>query len=167
MSDSAAEVASAIGERLYAGEQVAHRSCGIAIAETFGRETPTYQALRRGGLTGCGECGAIVAGKLVLGELYGDSSPVAPATEALKRCAIRYERLIEARLERREAPGTDRVCNTLTGQFESFKSHERHEFCTRIASMVAGAVAEVVVAESGDEFAWSTLKPHKPAVEPK
>ncbi|MEZ4460070.1 MAG: hypothetical protein R3E66_10145 [bacterium] len=56
---------------LYDGVQVRHRSCGIAIAETFGRATPAYQALRRGGITGCGECGAIKAGELVIGEILG------------------------------------------------------------------------------------------------
>jgi predicted DNA binding protein len=43
---------------LYQGRQVPHRSCGIALAETFGLATPAYQSLRRGGITGCGACGA-------------------------------------------------------------------------------------------------------------
>jgi len=43
---------------LYEGVQVAHRSCGIALAETFGVPSRPYQALRRGGITGKGECGA-------------------------------------------------------------------------------------------------------------
>ena len=37
---------------LYAGVATPHRSCGIALAETFGLPTPAYQALRRGGITG-------------------------------------------------------------------------------------------------------------------
>ena len=52
--------------RLYDGVETPHRSCGIAIAETFQRATPAYQALRRGGITGEGQCGAIKAGELVL-----------------------------------------------------------------------------------------------------
>ena len=40
---------------LYEGKQVAHRSCGIALAETFDLPTRPYQALRRGGITGEGE----------------------------------------------------------------------------------------------------------------
>ena len=52
---------------LYEGKTVPHRSCGIALAETFGLGTAPYQALRKGGITGAGECGAIKAGELVLG----------------------------------------------------------------------------------------------------
>ena len=52
---------------LYEGVQVPHRSCGIAIAETFNLPTRPYQALRRGGITGKGPCGAIRAGEHVLG----------------------------------------------------------------------------------------------------
>jgi hypothetical protein len=53
---------------LYEGVRTPHRSCGIALAETFGLATPAYQALRRGGITGKGACGAIRAGEQVLGE---------------------------------------------------------------------------------------------------
>ena len=60
---------------LYEGVQVRHRSCGIALAETFGLPTPAYQALRRGGITGAGTCGALRAGEQVLGELLGDPDP--------------------------------------------------------------------------------------------
>ena len=56
---------------LYEGRQVSHRSCGIALAETFGLPSAPYQALRKGGITGAGECGAIKAGELVLGEILG------------------------------------------------------------------------------------------------
>jgi hypothetical protein len=37
----------------------------FALAETFGLPGTSYQALRRGGLTGEGPCGAIAAGMLV------------------------------------------------------------------------------------------------------
>src|SRR5262245_33186577 len=65
---------------LYEGVQVRHRSCGIAIAETFGLPTPAYQALRRGGITGAGTCGALRAGEQVLGELLGDPEPTGAVT---------------------------------------------------------------------------------------
>ena len=58
------EIVAALREKtrvLYEGKQTPHRSCGIALAEAFDRGTAAYQALRRGGLTGEGQCGAIVA----------------------------------------------------------------------------------------------------------
>ena len=54
---------------LYEGKRVLHRSCGIALAETYGLSTRPYQSLRRGGITGEGQCGAIKAGELILGEV--------------------------------------------------------------------------------------------------
>ena len=50
---------------LYEGVETPHRSCGIALAETFCLETPAYQAFRKGGITGAGPCGAIQAGLVV------------------------------------------------------------------------------------------------------
>ena len=81
------ELVAAIREKarvLYEGKQVPHRSCGMAIAETFDREPRPYHALRRGGITGVGHCGAIVAGQLVLGELFGYPDSTAPTSIALK-----------------------------------------------------------------------------------
>lgn len=150
MSEDFIERARARGRLLYAGEEVAHRSCGIAIAETFGRKTAAYQALRRGGLTGHGECGAVVAGRLVLGELYGDPDPTGQTTEQLKRAIALYQALVEERLERREAAPSARTCNELTGQFAVFKSSERHMFCTGLAATVSEVVAEVISSESGE-----------------
>ena len=69
---------------LFEGRQVSHRSCGIALAETFGLPSAPYQALRKGGSTGAGECGAIKAGELVLGEILGDPDPAGPVTEELR-----------------------------------------------------------------------------------
>src|SRR2546425_8452426 len=68
---------------LYEGVRVPHRSCGIALAETFALATAPYQALRRGGITGKGACGAIRAGEQVLGELLGDPDPVGAVTPEL------------------------------------------------------------------------------------
>src|SRR4029077_3350903 len=75
--DEAAYVAAARDKAfvLYEGTRTPHRSCGIALAETFGLPTPAYQALRRGGITGKGTCGSIRAGEQVLGEVLGDTRP--------------------------------------------------------------------------------------------
>lgn len=124
---------------LFEGADVAHRSCGITIAETFGRATAPYQALRRGGITGCGECGAIRAGELVLGELLGDPDPTGTVTPALRTAAFRYRELWKQTIDQGSA--TSIVCNDLTGQFGDFTSPERRAFCTRLATAVAGAVA--------------------------
>src|ERR1700754_3390672 len=69
---------------LYEGVRVPHRSCGIAIAETFGFRSRPYQALRRGGIAGKGPCGAIRAGEHVLGELLGDPDPAGAVTTELR-----------------------------------------------------------------------------------
>jgi len=133
---------------LYDGVVVPHRSCGIAIAETFGRPTASYQALRRGGLSGQGECGAIVAGRLVLGEILGDPDPTGAVTPALRDAMERYEARWREHVDRGAAPGEGIVCNTLTGPFPIFRSPERHAFCTALATAVATAVAEAL-AEGG------------------
>ena len=134
---------------IYEGATVAHRSCGIALAETFNVPTPAYQALRRGGITGCGECGAIVAGRLILGEYFGDPDPTGPVTPQLKEAIAIYERLWKERVDRQNAPGTDVVCNTLTGQFEVFNSTPRHSFCTELAATVAEVCAEAILTAGG------------------
>lgn len=135
---------------LYDGVEVAHRSCGIALAETFGRTTAPYQALRRGGITGCGECGAIKAGELILGELLGDPDPTGGVTDELVSAARRYRELWLERVDRGEAPGDDIVCNTLTGPFHDFRGVERHAFCTRLAATVAGCVAQTLAEHDVD-----------------
>lgn len=127
---------------LYLGERVAHRSCGIALAETFGVPSRSYQALRRGGLTGEGECGAIKAGELVLGELLGDPDPTGMPTPALAQAVRWYQAAWHARVDRGGAP--DIVCNSLTRRFSEFKSPERLHFCTSIAATVAALVAEAL-----------------------
>lgn len=131
---------------LYEGVVTPHRSCGIALAETFGRATAAYQSLRRGGITGQGECGAIVAGRLVLGELLGDPDPTGAVTPALREAMERYEARWRERVDRGAAEGNGIVCNTLTGPFPIFRSPERHAFCTALATEVATAVAEVLEA---------------------
>lgn len=130
---------------LYAGTKTPHRSCGIALAETFGRGTRPYQALRKGGLTGLGPCGAIVAGRLVLGEVLGDPDPTGGVTPLLAEAVRWYDAQIPQRMDRGQAPGDSTVCNVLTGQFAAFRSPERHDFCTALAAVVAQTVAEALL----------------------
>lgn len=127
---------------LYEGKRTPHRSCGICLAETFGLASRSYQALRRGGITGAGECGAIKAGELVLGELLGSPDPTGPVTEALRAAAMRYRDVWRERL--RGHVGTSIVCDELTSPFTAFASPERLAFCTRIAAEVAASVAAVL-----------------------
>jgi hypothetical protein len=142
---------------LYAGVVTPHRSCGIAIAESFGLPSRSYQALRRGGIGGQGECGAIVAGRLVLGELLGDADPTGQITPELREAMERYEARWRERIDRGQAPGESIVCNTLTSPFAIFRSPERHAFCTALATEVATAVAEVL-ADMGLELAITPLE---------
>jgi hypothetical protein len=49
------ELVAAFRERarvLMEGKQVEHRSCGVTVAEAFGRAVLPYQGLRRGGIVG-------------------------------------------------------------------------------------------------------------------
>ncbi|HIA04243.1 MAG TPA: hypothetical protein EYN66_20500 [Myxococcales bacterium] len=135
---------------LYEGKKTPHRSCGIALAETFNRRTAPYQSLRKGGLTGCGECGAIMAGRLILGEVFGDPDPTGAPTAVLMEAMVDFEALWNARVNRKNAPGVSIVCNTLTGQFEEFRSPERAAFCTDLAATVAECVAEVMLQHGAD-----------------
>ncbi len=134
---------------LYEGARTPHRSCGIALAETFNLPTEPYQALRKGGLTGCGECGAIMAGRLILGQFFGDPDPRGPATETLKSAIAAYEARWRGRVDRGQAPGESIVCNTLTGQFAAFRGPERGRFCTHLAAEVAAVCAEVILEHGG------------------
>lgn len=128
---------------LYEGEQVPHRSCGIALAETFGLPTPAYQALRRGGITGCGACGAIRAGEQVLGELLGDPDPTGVVTDALRSAISWYQAEVARRIDRGRSPDT--ICNNLTRQHGDFAGPARVRFCTSLAAEVAALTAEALV----------------------
>ena len=131
--------ARARADALYAGVRTPHRSCGIALAETFGLPSGSYQALRKGGLTGEGPCGAIAAGLLVLGELLGDPSPTGPPTDALKAAAARYRADIGAKIDL----AVDTSCNARTARFPTFAAPERAGYCTALAAVVAETVAEI------------------------
>ena len=124
---------------LYEGVRTPHRSCGIALAETFGLPSASYQALRKGGITGDGACGAIAAGVLVLGELLGDPSPTGPPSPELRAAVPAYREAVALRLG---SPETS--CNTRTAAFPAFLSPERARHCTSIAAVVAECVAGVL-----------------------
>ncbi len=127
---------------LYEGSKTPHRSCGIALAEAFGRPTAAYQSLRRGGLTGQGSCGAVVAGQLLLGESLGDPSPTGAATHALIEASKTYQRRLEDELDRGTSP--DLVCNSMTAPHGDFKGQARHAFCTGVVAQVAQLVDETL-----------------------
>lgn len=132
--------ARARADLLYRGEAVAHRSCGIAIAETFGLPTASYQSLRRGGLTGHGTCGALQAGLLVLGELLGDPDPAGPPSPALKAAAVAYRAALSSTV-----PGTpEDSCNTRTSAFPDFAAPARARHCTDLAATAAAAAAGIL-----------------------
>ena len=141
--DEAAYVAQAraTAHTLYEGVRVAHRSCGIALAETFGRASAPYQALRRGGITGTGPCGAIRAGEHILGELLGDPDPTGAVTPAL-RAAITWYQAAAAGIDRGGAP--DIVCNNLVRPLGEFSGPRRVAFCTSLAATVAALTAEAL-----------------------
>jgi hypothetical protein len=138
--EEAVASARAHAERLYAGEAVAHRSCGVALAETFGLDPRSYQALRKGGITGEGPCGAIQAGVLVLGEILGDPDPLGPVTPELREGVLRYRRAVAA-----EVDGTfDSTCNARTAPFPAFMGAPRRSYCTSVAGVAAACVAGVL-----------------------
>lgn len=143
--DEAAYVAAAREKAfvLYEGTRTPHRSCGIAIAETFDLPTPAYQALRRGGITGKGTCGAIRAGEQVLGELLGDPSPTGPVTPVLREAVTWYQRAWHARMfPGQEAP--DVICDSLVRPHGEFLGPARKAFCTNLAADVAALTAEAL-----------------------
>lgn len=133
---------------LYEGVTVPHRSCGICLAETFNLPTRPYQALRRGGITGEGQCGAIKAGELILGEYFGDPDPTGAVTDTLRQAIQYYTEQWKQRVDRGTSP--DIICNHMTGQFAEFKSPERMTFCTNVAAQVAEVVAETLITFGAD-----------------
>jgi len=125
----------------YEGRVVPHRSCGIALAETFGRDTPAYQALRRGGITGRGECGTAVAGRLILGELLGDPDPAGSTTPLLQQAMTE----LTDRWGTRTGASTGAACNQLVEGFADFRGAARAAFCTRLAAETSALVAETLL----------------------
>jgi len=150
-ADEAAYVAAARARAfvLYEGVRVPHRSCGIAIAETFALPTRPYQALRRGGITGKGPCGAIRAGEHVLGELLGDPDPGGAVTPALRAAITWFQ---DAWLARLRGGEPDIVCDHLVRPHGDFTGPARKTFCTNLAADVAALTAEALVR-------FSTVRP--------
>ncbi|MSQ01213.1 MAG: hypothetical protein EXR71_04865 [Myxococcales bacterium] len=134
------EAARARAHALYLGETVAHHSCGIALAATFGLPTRSYQSLRKGGLTGLGTCGALQAGALVLGEILGDPDPGGAPTAELKVGIERYRLALGLSV----AGSPDASCNERTAPFTDFASRDRVLSCTELAASAAAAVAGVL-----------------------
>ena len=130
-------------EILYEGKITPHRSCGVCLAETFGLEWRPYQALRRGGVTGEGVCGAIRAGEMILGDLLGPDRPEGDTTEAMKAAILFYQKRWKE--IQGESGWGDTICNTLTSPFADFQSTERKDFCTNMAVVAAELVAETLV----------------------
>jgi hypothetical protein len=134
---------------LYEGKRVPHHSCGICIAATFGLPTRPFQALRKGGVTGEGECGSIVAGRLVLGYFLGDPDPAGALRPELLEAMTYYEQLWQERTEPGQAlaqgDNPDIICNTLVGHLaDDFWGQERMDYCTRLSSQGAACVAETL-----------------------
>lgn len=127
---------------LYEGERTPHRSCGIALAEAFGRPTAAYQSLRRGGITGQGTCGAVVAGQLLLGEFLGDPDPTGSVTPALRTAMTRYLARVEDELDRGASPTL--ICNDMTAPHGDFMGPDRHRFCTAVVAQVAQLVDDIL-----------------------
>lgn len=143
LPDEAAYVATARDKAfiLYEGVRAPHRSCGIALAETFGLATPAYQALRRGGITGKGTCGAIRAGEQVLGELLGDPDPIGAVTPELRAAVTWYQAAWQARLMANEP---DIICDNLVRRHGDFAGPARKAFCSNLAAEVAALTAEAL-----------------------
>ena len=135
---------------LYEGRVTPHRSCGIAMAETFGLPTRSYQVLRRGGLTGEGTCGVVLSGRMVLGEIFGDPDPTGAVTEPLRRAIYTFEANLAPALARAGVDDGDLACNALTTPMGDFLGPARVSRCTAMATEVATLVAEIVLAERGE-----------------
>ncbi len=157
LSDRRIEEARRTAFVLYEGRETPHRSCGIALAETFGLPTASYQSFRRGGITGEGPCGAIQAGGVVLGEILGDPDPTGPVTPALKKAMEAYHRRWKESLFSGES-SPDIVCNHLTEPLGDFKGEARHGFCTHLVATVAAIVAEIAI-EQGAPISVTPLPP--------
>ena len=129
---------------LYEGVRTPHRSCGIALAETFGLPTRAYQALRRGGITGKGACGSIRAGEQVLGELLGDPSPTGAVTPVLRDAITWYQAAWQARMFTGSGGQPDITCDALVRPHGEFLGPARKAFCTNLAADVAALTAEAL-----------------------
>ena len=126
---------------LYEGKKVPHHSCGICMAVTFGLKPSSYQSLRKGGITGAGECGAIKGGEMVIGEYLGDPDPIGAVTDNLRSGMTRYRELLaDARL----SPLAMIVCDHLVRDYPDFQGADRKAFCTELVVQVTDMVQKVL-----------------------
>lgn len=129
----------------YTNQFGAHYSCGIAIALTFGLDPKSYRSLRRGGILGYSECGALKAGEMVLGEFLGDPDPTGPVTDELREAVAEYRRRLANAGYR-----PYHSCHEFTNKFTEFDSDDRRSFCAGLVEFVAGTVAEILAASKVD-----------------
>jgi hypothetical protein len=144
------EIVAALREKahvLYDGKRVEDRSCGCAIAEAFDVPARPYQVLRRGGLTGEGHCGAMLAGELILSDHFGHPDPWGPPTPALRDSILWYRAELARRADRGGAQGT--TCNALLYRFPQFGADERHAFCLDLVTVIAEVLAEAILCFGG------------------
>ena len=144
---------------LYEGKRVPHRSCGIALAETFNLSTAPYQSLRRGGIT---EIEAMIN----VAESFPRPNPTGMVTDTLREAVNAYKAEWKSRVDRGpSATGSagdlvqtvDIICNHLTEPLGDFMGPARQEFCTNIAAQVAEIVAEILV-RAGVELAVTPIE---------
>lgn len=165
MTDLASRPLSAVEEKkiavarekaflLYEGKVVPHRSCGVALAETFGLPHSPYQALRKGGITGAGFCGSIRAGEMILGQILGDPSPSGSVTPKLRAAVIWYQGEYKKRLNKGKSESY--ICNDLTKPLGDFMGAGRKGFCTNLAAEVAALTAEAILRFSPES--WSDIE---------
>lgn len=128
-----------ISRAYYTSQFGAHYSCGITIGMTFGLDPKSYRSLRKGGILGFSECGALKAGEMVLGEFLGDPDPAGPVPERLLEAVTEYrQRLADAGYEPYGS------CHTFTSRFAAFDSEERRSSCADLVEFVAGTVADIL-----------------------
>ena len=146
IEDSAQQLIEQLVQRahdLYCGERLTKRASGVAIAETFGRRVTAYHGLSHGGFNGDGECGAIIAGRLVLAEFLGNSDPKEIKEGILVEAVLRYQQQIARRVQGRGS--TDFVCSSLIAAYDDYSDPERLHFCCRLVSEVSRILAEILI----------------------
>jgi hypothetical protein len=142
-SDPLVERLSARARDLYSGQHLVARTSGVAIAETFGRRVSPYHGLARGGIAGEGECGAIVAGRLVIAEFLAGPDPKGILEGDLGVALRRYQHDIEHRIQGRGSP--DYICSSLVAPYDGYDDPARVPFCTAVVAEVARIVAAILL----------------------
>jgi hypothetical protein len=141
----------ATARRLYEGKEVPHHSCGICMAVTFGCAPKSYQSLRKGGINGEGECGAIKGGEMVIGEYLGDPNPTGAVTDALRAGIAAYRQMLA---ESGYSKPEQIACNELVKGYPDFLSDERKAFCADLVVDICQMVAAVL---EDHGVAWEDL----------